>query len=303
MRQHLGAPMLTHSSPAVVGPLGGAVLLFHGSGLPYSDALRGRVDFRVGNALCPFLAPRSDPQGSFLACGPIPPFADPVTGSVTVHSRLYDSGGAELASSTCPRCELTYSPTLRADATLALTHLRGAAGDVITVMGTGAPWPLLEDSHGHHEQVTAMVGGHDALPRYPGSRAVTRPDEDYPWRLELVLPFTTAGKHVLRVTLDRMWHDEHQVRSHRQPAGCRPTCPERCRSLLPPWAGPRHRCSGWQSARRGDRSACHSQPRTATKCPHRGAVAAARVRLQPHGTRQRSLAGRHPMCCCSSHSN
>jgi hypothetical protein len=189
------------------------VLLLHGEDLPFSGAMRGEYTFQVGNATCPFLARRSDPKGTFLACGPVP--AIQVRGRVVkedwpVHVRMLAARGSEQRSFSCSSCRVTYSPELRADATLALTHRRGAAGDVITIVGLGL-WPHLTESHGHHEQVTAKVGEHDALPRYPSSSAVARAADDYPWRLELVLPEAVAGQHSLRVSLDRLWHDEQEV--------------------------------------------------------------------------------------------
>ena len=57
--------------------------------------------------------------------------------------------------------------------TLPLSHRRGAEGDGVTLVGLG-PWSRLVSSDGLHEQVRATIGGHDALPRFPGSRAVRR---------------------------------------------------------------------------------------------------------------------------------
>jgi len=110
----------------------------------------------------------------------------------------------------CPACSLRYTPALRVQATAGLSHLRGAAGDVITLVAHGL-WPLLGESHGHHEQVSATLGGHDAIPRHPGSTAVSR-RPDGGWRLDLSVPPTTAGTHELRVSVDRMGHDIDEVR-------------------------------------------------------------------------------------------
>ena len=171
----------THISPTRVGPGGGGVLLLHGRGLPYREALLGDATVFIGNRECPVLASRSDPKGSFLACGPIPPIANLTTSeaSRTVHLGVYKRGIS------CEECTLTYAAALRADASLRLSHARGAAGDVVTIVGDGA-WPLLlDDSHGHHERVTATIGGKDALPRHPDSAAVHRVG-DY-WNVELSL--------------------------------------------------------------------------------------------------------------------
>lgn len=124
---------------------------------------------------------------------------------------------------------MRYASSLRADASLLLSHRRGAAGDVVTVVGVGT-WPLLEDSHGHHERVVATVGRVDALPRHPSSSAVHRVNapSDGPrdgaadaaapnsagsrWNVELALPAAlTAGEHAVELHLDRIWHDEADV--------------------------------------------------------------------------------------------
>ena len=192
-------------SPPVVGPLGGIVLLLHGIALPYSALHHGEASIRVGDAHCTFIPHRSDPKGSFVACGPLP-------ASVQALGRQSGYGTAPVVVNgssplfLCPTCTVTYSPMLQANATLALTHLRGAVGDVVTIVGQGE-WALLDDSYGHHEQLVATVDGHDALPRHPSSAAVTRPSAEQPWRIELSLPPTTAGQHKLRVSLDRLWHD------------------------------------------------------------------------------------------------
>ena len=113
--------------------------------------------------------------------------------------------------------------TLRAHASLALSHRRGAAGDVVTIVGVGA-WPLLQGSHGHHEQVFATVGGHDALPRHPSSSAVHRVRASGGsgstwsggggdvWNVELAIPTgLTAGEHTITLSLDRTSHDDAEV--------------------------------------------------------------------------------------------
>ena len=204
---------LTHVTPTRIGPLGGSVLLLHGEGLPFAGAITGEYTFRVGNATCPFLARRSDPKGSFLACGPVPAMQarDVVKEDRPVGVQMLPARNSNgQRSFSCSSCRVTYTSKLRADASLALTHRRGVAGDVVTLVGLGL-WPHLAESHGHHEQVTATVGEHDALPRYPSSSAVARAADGYPWRLELVLPETVAGQHSLRVSLDRLWHDEQEV--------------------------------------------------------------------------------------------
>ena len=192
-------------SPPIVGPLGGIVLLLHGIALPYSAIYHGEANILIGDAHCPFLPHRSDPKGTFLACGPLPASAQALGRQSKYHTApVVVNGSSPLFL--CATCAVTYSPALQANATLALTHLRGAAGDVVTIVGQGE-WTLLEDSYGHHEQLIATVDGHDALPRHPSSTAVTRPSAEQPWRVELSLPPTTAGQHKLRVSLDRLWHD------------------------------------------------------------------------------------------------
>ena len=161
-------PLVTHVSPAKTGPLGGSVLLFHGAHLPYLAAMHADVTFAVGGAACPFLPARSDPRGSFLACGPVPAVDDyrsadmeltvPATVQLNTSGVQDRSNGLNssrlrrLAMLPCARCALIYSPRLRAEASLSLSHLRGAAGDVLTVVGLGE-WRLLSASYGHHEQV------------------------------------------------------------------------------------------------------------------------------------------------------
>ena len=204
---------LHHVSPSRVSPLGGIVLLLHGISLPYLESYHGQVAVLVGNTTCPFQPHRSDPRGSFLACGPLPalkqPNGRPLADDSAVPVELVNVASQKLLLS-CPSCAVTYSPALQAHASLALTHLRGAEGDVVTLVGTGE-WPLLKDSYGHHEQLRVTVGGHDALPRYPSSDAVTRSSTGHPWRVGLALPAITAGRHTLHVALDRLWHDEGEV--------------------------------------------------------------------------------------------
>jgi hypothetical protein len=212
---------LTHSSPAQVGPRGGGVLLLHGTLLPYRDALLSRAFVLVGSERCPTLPHRSDPRGSFLACGPIP--HSNLTGAQSVSLMVGDR------VTSCARCHLTFVPALLANASLRLSHRRGAAGDVITLVGVGS-WPHLRASHGLHEQVSATIGARDALPRHPGSTAVhlvatrredhdvgsptrARDEEDGSgsWIVELAVPDVCAGEHTLSVAVDRLWPDESGV--------------------------------------------------------------------------------------------
>ena len=208
-----GVGALHYVSPSRVSPLGGVVLLLHGISLPYLESYHGQSAVLVGNATCPIQPQRSDPRGSFLACGPLPPLAQP-KGRTLVHDKTVPVELVNVASQKplfpCPGCAVTYSPALQAHASLALTHRYGAEGDVVTLVGT-SEWPLLKESFGHHEQFQATVGGHDALPRYPSSDAVARSSTDYLWRVGLALPAVTAGRHKLRVALDRLWHDEDKV--------------------------------------------------------------------------------------------
>ena len=202
---------LTHTSPTRVGPLGGGVVLLHGESLPYRDALLGQAFVLVGSEDCPILPHRSDPRGSFLACGPIP--ASNSTGAQQVGLVVADHD-----VTSCARCHLTFVPALRADASLLLSHRRGAAGDVVTLVGLGS-WPQLQASHGLHEQMSAIIGSHDALPRHPGSTAVhlvgaVDADDDVSegsWVVELALPAASAGEYPLSVAVDRLWHDETEV--------------------------------------------------------------------------------------------
>ena len=226
----------THSSPQSVGPLGGIVLLLHGAALPYYDAITGGLNISLGEAPCPVLPHRSDPRGTFLACGPVPPLPRRLLGTGDVRMPVMLRSRDEAPVEACPACSLRYTPALRVQATAGLSHLRGAAGDVITLVAHGL-WPLLGESHGHHEQVSATIGGHDAIPRHPGSTAVSR-RPDGGWRLDLSVPPTTAGTHELRVSVDRMGHDIDEVRP---PARRPPTC---C-------AAPRPPC--WSLARPGPR--------------------------------------------------
>lgn len=188
-------------TPSTVGPLGGGVLLVHGAALPFRALQLRQAAIHVGTSPCPFLASRSDPRGTFLACACPPPpanFTDAATFAVTIQ-------GATTLS--CPACIVTFSTATAAEATLLLSKLRGAAGDVITLLGVGA-WPHLRGSHGLHEQVDALIGGHPAVPRHPASTAVSRSASNS-WRVELAMPFATAGQHDLHVTLDRLWRHEH----------------------------------------------------------------------------------------------
>ena len=152
-------------SPARVSPLGGVVLLLHGFALPFRQVYHGEATILVGNATCPFRHHRSDPKGTFLACGPLPRL-DQVHGTIrpSVHGTAAAVRVVHAVSRRplleCGTCEVTYTPVLQASATLALSHLRGAAGDVVTVVGTGA-WPLLYESYGHHEQLIATVDARD----------------------------------------------------------------------------------------------------------------------------------------------
>ena len=211
--------LLTHTSPARFGPQGGAVLLLHGENLPYREALLREVVVLVGRAECPIIPGRSDPRGSFLACGPVP--TQNSSGQTTsiptpMPISLVLPGG----TFGCADCKLAYDTDLHADGSLVLSHGRGAAGDVVTIIGV-RDWHLLRDSHGHHEQVTATVGGVDALPRHPSSSAVHRVaaqssaaaliDGDGHWVVELALPSLPAGAHDLKLSIDRIWHDEPEV--------------------------------------------------------------------------------------------
>ena len=197
-------------TPARVGPLGGGVLLLHGEALPFLSLQQARASIYVGDASCPFLPRRSDPRGAFLACT-IPARDSHDSHSEDDESVVVTIRGAAGAQLSCPKCNLTYVPALRATASLALSQLRGAAGDVVTMLGVG-DWPLLESSQGMHEQVEVMVGGHAALPRHPSSTAVSRvaPTEGS-WRVELSLPSITAGTYRLTAVLDRLWRDIHDI--------------------------------------------------------------------------------------------
>ena len=189
-----------------MGSLGGCLLLLHGSALPYGALYTGQAQIMIGNASCPFQPQRSSPKGEFVACGPLPPLAQALGSAGTVAPVNLIETTTRTPLFKCAGCTVSYSASLQASATLAFTHLRGAAGDTVTIVGVGE-WALLEDSYGHHEQVVATIDGHDALPRYPSSTAVARPSAEHPWRIELSLPPITAGTHTLRVALDRLWHD------------------------------------------------------------------------------------------------
>ena len=190
-------------TPSRVGPFGGGVLLLHGTGLPFLSLQRRLASIFVGEVTCPFLPRRSDPRGAFLACA-IPPPARNVTGETAVNVTIR-GGDSKLG---CLRCRLVYSADLRAAATLLLSNRRGAAGDVVTLLGVGE-WPLLAASRGMHEQVEATLGGYPALPRHPSSTAVSRSPPR--WRIELAVPHMTAGQHALRVALDWLWREEEEI--------------------------------------------------------------------------------------------
>jgi hypothetical protein len=134
---------LSHVSPARVSPLGGAVLLLHGSRSPNREALLGTATIVVGGQTCPLVAKRSAPRGDFLACR-IPPIdrsqLSAAAAAVTVELHI----SPHLRTFRCSECRLTYDSTLSVDASLLLSHRRGAAGDVVTLVGVGA-WSLLRD--------------------------------------------------------------------------------------------------------------------------------------------------------------
>jgi hypothetical protein len=186
------------------------VLLLHGIALPYFEMYHGQTSVLVGNRTCPFLPHRSDPMGTRLACGPIPPLEQSrsMVHDMTVPAELVDMSSQGRIG--CFKCAVTYSPELQAHATLSLTHRLGVEGDVVTVAGVGE-WPLLQESYGHHEQLTATIGGHDALPRFPASDAIFRPSTEHPWLIGLALPPLTAGQYDLRLSIDRLWHDDGEV--------------------------------------------------------------------------------------------
>ena len=146
---------VSHTSPRHVGPMGGAVLLLHGEGLPYRDALIGDALITVGGEACPLLPRRSDPRGTFLACV-IPPTRS--SGNATLQPQqsrvLLRTHGAFFG---CPECTVSYAHALQAAATLRLSHRLGAEGDAIHLQSNG-PWPLLDESYGHHEQVSNKGG-------------------------------------------------------------------------------------------------------------------------------------------------
>ena len=94
--------VLRHTSPERVSSHGGGILLLHGDHLPYREALIGEALVTVGNAPCPIIGQRSDPRGSFLACGPIPPHD--VTGMVLEPIALKLHGHM----SQCSDCFISY---------------------------------------------------------------------------------------------------------------------------------------------------------------------------------------------------
>ena len=65
--------------------------------------------------------------------------------------------------------------------------------------------------------MSATIGGHEAVARFPSSTAVSRiaatsaSDGPAIWQLELALPTLPAGEHELLVSLDRIWHDEEEA--------------------------------------------------------------------------------------------
>ena len=215
-----GMPILSHTSPTRVGPFGGGVILLHGHALPYREALLGTASMMVGGLSCPILARRSDPRGEFLACiaPPMLQGSDSSDGTVTKSIMLITRNASNF---TCAACLLKYASSLRAEASAVLSHRSGIEGDVVTLVGLST-WSHLVDSHGLHEQVTATIGGHDALPRFPGSRAVQRGNGDNGgnggdaeaasgWHVQLAIPSVTAGEHELTLSIDRLWQEDEAL--------------------------------------------------------------------------------------------